>query len=91
VWQQVIELFVEHGRYTLAADLTESISADPGSQLARIAGTLAAEGARDALAHMLPRCARYPESAHAACMALARTHPDHALDIAAIVAYSSAW
>lgn len=90
VWQQIIELFVEHGRYALAADLTESISADPGSQLARIAGTLAAEGARDALAHMLPRCARYPESAHAACMALARTHPDHALDIAAIVARSSA-
>ncbi len=91
VWQQIIELFVEHGRYALAADLTESIAADPGSQLARIAGTLAAEGARDALAHMLPRCARYPESAHAACVALARAYPGHALDIAAIVARSSAW
>ena len=91
VWQQIIDLFVEHGRYALAADLTESMSADPGTQLARIVRKLAAEGAGDAIAAMLLRCARYPESAHGGCMALARTHPDHALDIAAIVVRSSAW
>jgi hypothetical protein len=87
--QQLIDLFIEHRHYAVAADLTEHMSASPGNQLVPIVTALAAEGARDAIALMLPRCARYPESAYAACLALARSHPDRALDIAAVVARST--
>jgi hypothetical protein len=84
--QQLIELFIEHRYYATAADLTERMSASPGDQLIAIVTALADEGARDAVARILPRCARYPESAYAACLALARSYPECALDIAAAVA-----
>ncbi|MGH3407447.1 MAG: hypothetical protein ACRDRJ_33845, partial [Streptosporangiaceae bacterium] len=87
--QQLTELFIEHRYYAVAADLTERMSASPGIQFVPIITALAAEGACDAVARMLPRCARYPESAHAACLALARCYPDHAMNIAAAVAHSA--
>lgn len=87
--QQLIELFIEHRYYAVAADLTERMSASPGNQLIAIVTALADEGARDAVARILPRCARYPESAYAACLALARSYPECAVDIAAVVARSA--
>jgi hypothetical protein len=87
--QQLTELFIEHRYYAVAADLSERMSASPGNQLIAIVTALADEGARDAVARILPRCARYPESAYAACLALARSYLECAVGIAAVVARSA--
>jgi len=87
--QQLTEVFIEHRYYAVAADLTDRMSASPGNQLIAIVTALADEGARDAVARILPRCARYPESAYAACLALARSYPECVLDIAAAVTRST--
>ena len=95
----VIDGLVAAGRYATAASLATEVSADAGVQLARVAATLgaasqdagpAATVAGTALLSLLPRCARYPEAAHAACAALARAFPAHAAAIARTVARNAA-
>ena len=95
----VIDGLVAAGRYATAASFATEVSADAGVQLARVAATLgaasqdagpAATVAGTALLSLLPRCARYPEAAHAACAALARAFPAHAAAIARAVARNAA-
>lgn len=94
-----IDGLVAAGRYATAASLATEVSADAGVQLARVTATLgaasqdagpAAAVAGTALLSLLPRCARYPEAAHAACAALARAFPAHAAAIARAVARNAA-
>ena len=96
----VIDQLVAANRYATAASLATEVSADAGVQLARLAAALgtasqhadpAAATAGIALLSLLPRCARYPEAAHAACAALARAFPAHAAAIARAVARNAAW
>ncbi|MGH3222061.1 MAG: hypothetical protein ACRDPY_25740 [Streptosporangiaceae bacterium] len=96
----VIDRLVAANRYATAAGLAEEVSAGAGVQLARLAAALgtasqhadaAAAGAGATLLSLLPRCARYPEAAHAACAALARAFPAHAAAIARAVARNAVW
>ena len=95
----VIDGLVAAGRPATAVSFAAEVTADPGVQLARVASTLgaasqdagpAAAVAGTALLSLLPRCARYPGAAHAACAALARAFPAHAAAIARTVARNAA-
>ena len=95
----VIDGLVAAGRPATAVSFAAEVTADAGVQLARVASTLGAASqdagpaaaiAGTALLSLLPRCARYPEAAHAACAALARAFPAHAAAIARTVARNAA-
>jgi hypothetical protein len=103
---EVIDRLVTAGQYAVAARLAESLSADVGAHLARIILTLgaeatdsadagspaarSAEAARAAVLSMLPRCSRYPRSAHATCVALAMAFPSASVAIADAVQRNAA-
>jgi len=88
------EITDDAGRYlALIAGLLGLHAADdghsPGEAFPRQRAD-ARESAGDALLRLLPRCARYPEAAYAACTALAMAFPADATVIAGAVAQHAA-
>ena len=84
------DITADAGAYlaVIAAGLGVTVAEDSAGANAATAGDR--EAARAALLRLLPRCARYPVAAYAACTALAMAFPAEAVVIARVIAQHAA-